>query len=84
MEKSRHNHPAQPDVVLYKETRAIIRQNIAVTEEEDRSVSSLVERVMGQTGNLEGEKVGSISALKQLARRHNRKVLRATRNYKEL
>ena len=74
VENGRHNHPAQPDIVLYKETRAILRQNIAVTEEDDRSLSSLVERVVGQTG----EKVGRISALKQVARRHNRKVLTAS------
>ena len=73
MENSRHNHPAQPDIVLYKETRAVIRQNIAVTEVETRGVSGLVDRVVG-----EGEKVGNIPALKQVARRHNRSKKRLT------
>ena len=80
-EKSQHNHPAQSELILYKQTRAIIRQNVAVTEEKD--MSSLVERVVGErgeTGDYEREKVVNINinALKQLARRHNRKLLTAT------
>ena len=60
-------------MILYKQTRAIIKQNVAVTEEADRSMSSLVEQVVGETGDCEGQKAVNINALKQLARRQYRK-----------
>ena len=58
--------------------RAIIRQNIALTEgeQEDRSVSSLVE----QTGDYEGEMVGSISVGRNLFRKSRKIYYRKNSN----
>ena len=74
----KHNHPAQPELYIKKQARVKIRENI-VSEmsnlyHEDRPVSNLVNDVVNETNADIRDMIGSVDALKQAARRFNRKL----------
>ena len=72
----RHNHRPQPELYIKKQARLKIRENI-LTESlgcEDRPMSNLVNEVVNETNGEVRDMIGSIDALKQAARRFNRKL----------
>ena len=75
-----HNHPAQPELYIKKQTRARVRESIANDIQmasvfcEDRPVTSTVYDVVNETDSEVRDMIGSIDALKQAARRFNRKL----------
>ena len=72
----RHNHRPQPELYIKKQARLKIRENI-LSESlgcEDRPMSNLVNEVVNETNGEVREMIGSIDALKQAARRFNRKL----------
>ena len=73
-----HNHPPQPELYVKKQARLKIRENI-LSESlgcEDRPMSNLVNEIVNETNGEAREMIGSIDALKQAARRFNRKRLK--------
>jgi len=80
LEKSNyHNHPPQPELYVKKQARVKIRESIHNEIDSkyytDRAVSTHVYDVVNDTEDHDREKIGSIDALKQAARRFNRKLL---------
>ena len=72
-----HNHPAQPELYIKKQARVKIRENIVnekIQMTEDRPMSNLVNEVVNDTNNDVRDMIGSVDALKQAARRFNRKL----------
>ena len=75
-----HNHAAQPELYIKKQARVKIRENIANEIQmsnvyyEDRPVSNVVQDVVNETNSEVRDMIGSIDALKQAARRFNRKL----------
>jgi len=75
-----HNHPAQPELYIKKQTRARVRESLANDIQmasvfcEDRPVTSAVYDVVNETDSEVRDMIGSIDALKQAARRFNRKL----------
>jgi len=72
-----HNHHSQPDLFFKKQARFKIKENI-VQEEVDNPnpVANVVMDVVTETSPEMRNKLGSIDALKQAARRYNRKIHR--------
>ena len=68
-----HNHPPQPELYIKKQARLKIRDQIIHNESEDRPMSNLVNQLVNETNGEVREMIGSIDALKQAARRFNRK-----------
>ena len=76
-----HNHPPQPELYVKKQARLKIRENI-LSESlgcEDRPMSNLVNEIVNETNGEAREMIGSIDALKQAARRFNRKLQKDVR-----
>jgi len=71
-----HNHPPQPELYVKKQARLKIRENILHDSLgfEDRPMSNLVNEVVNGTNGEVRQMIGSIDALKQAARRFNRKL----------
>jgi len=76
-----HNHPSQPELYVKKQARVKIRENISqeisnVVQEDDNPnpVTSAVMDVVTDTNPEMRDMIGSIDALKQAARRYNRKL----------
>ena len=76
-----HNHTAQPELYIKKQARVKIRENIANDIQmssvcyDDRPVTSAVYEVVNEADSEMRDMIGSIDALKQAARRFNRKLL---------
>jgi len=72
-----HNHLSQPELFFKKQARFKIKENI-VQEEIDNPnpVANVVMDVVTETSPEMRNKIGSIDALKQAARRYNRKIHR--------
>lgn len=76
-----HNHAAQPELYIKKQARVKIRENIAneiqmsSVSYDDRPVTSAVYEVVNEADSEARDMIGSIDALKQAARRFNRKLL---------
>ena len=68
-----HNHPPQPELYIKKQARLKIRDQIIHNESEDRPMSNLVNQLVNETNGDVRQMIGSIDALKQAARRFNRK-----------
>jgi len=80
LEKSKfHNHDPRPELYIKKQARVKIRESIHNEIESnyyvDRAVSNHVYDIVNETDDHDREKIGSIDALKQAARRFNRKLL---------
>jgi len=76
-----HNHPSQPELYVKKQARVKIRENMAqevsnVVQEDDNPnpVTNAVMDVVTDTNPEMRDMIGSIDALKQAARRYNRKL----------
>jgi len=77
-----HNHLSQPEDYLKKQVRAKIRENMTnVKVESNDPVTSALMEVVGDTINDMKEKIGSVDAHKQAARRFNRKLLKESHSY---
>jgi len=79
-----HNHPSQPEDYLKKQVRAKIRENMTavnVKVEANDPVTSAVMEVVGDTIDDVSDKIGSVDAHKQAARRFNRKLLKESHSY---
>ena len=76
-----HNHPPQPELYVKKQARLKIRENILHESLgcEDRPMSNLVNEIVNETNGEAREMIGSIDALKQAARRFNRKLQKDVR-----
>jgi len=74
-----HNHAAQPELYIKKQARVKIRENIVNDLSsafcEDRPVANVVNDVVSGANAEVKNMIGSIDALKQAARRFNRKLL---------
>jgi len=74
-----HNHHSQPEVFFKKQARFKIKENMVQEEIENPNpnpVSNIVMDVVTETSPEMRNKIGSIDALKQAARRYNRKLHR--------
>lgn len=76
-----HNHPSQPELFFKKQARVKIKENMAQEIQQDEiessnPVSNVVMDVVTETSPEMRNKLGSIDALKQAARRYNRKLHR--------
>ena len=77
-----HNHAAQPELYIKKQARVKIRENIANEIQmssgsvfyDDRPVTTAVYDVVNEADSEVRDMIGSIDALKQAARRFNRKL----------
>jgi len=76
-----HNHHSQPELYVKKQARVKIRENIdreisnlSNTAQEDNPVNNVVMDVVTETNPDMRNMIGSIDALKQAARRYNRKL----------
>jgi len=74
-----HNHPSQPELYVKKQSRVKMRENMAqevtiVQGEKDNSVTNAVMNVVSDTNPEVRNMIGSVDALKQAARRFNRKM----------
>jgi len=69
-----HNHPSQPEQYFKKQVRAKIRENMKLVKVEQKDpVTEAVMEVIGDTFNDMSDKIGSVDAHKQAARRFSRK-----------
>jgi len=79
-----HNHPSQPELFIKKQARAKIRETMAHdasnSSQEDSAVTNAVMDVVIETSPEMRNKIGSIDALKQAARRYNRKLQKDTQH----
>jgi len=77
-----HNHPSQPELYVKKQARVKVRENVAqeatnvVQGDKDNPVTNAVMDVVTDTNPEMRNMIGSIDALKQAARRYNRKLHR--------
>jgi len=76
-----HNHPRQPELYVKKQARVKIRENmgrdilnLSNTTQEEKPVNNVVMDVVTETNPDMRNMIGSIDALKQAARRYNRKL----------
>jgi len=76
----KHNHPAQPELYIKKQARVKIRESMTVQVQEsateERPVTNLVMDLVTETRPEQRDMIGSVDALKQAARRYNRKLQR--------
>eukprot|EP00092_Neocalanus_flemingeri_P035182 GFUD01038286.1.p1 GENE.GFUD01038286.1~~GFUD01038286.1.p1 ORF type:complete len:644 (-),score=182.85 GFUD01038286.1:142-2073(-) len=66
-----HNHPRQPELYVKKQARVKIRENMV---QDESHVADAVMDVVTETNPEMRNMIGSIDALKQAARRYNRKI----------
>jgi len=70
-----HNHPSQPEQYFKKQVRAKIRENMKLVKVDQKDpVTEALMEVVGDTFNEMNDKIGSVDAHKQAARRFNRKL----------
>merc|ERR1719186_1297982 len=76
-----HNHHSQPELYVKKQARVKIRENIdreisniSNTAQEENPVNNVVMGVLTETNPDMRNMIGSVDALKQAARRYNRKL----------
>ena len=69
--KEQHNHPANPELLAKKQARAKLRENMTLHQS---PVSHMVMDVVTETNPEHRQGLGSVEALKQAARRINRKL----------
>jgi len=78
-----HNHEPQPELYLHKQARAMIKESIAIDAlREDTPAADAVNNVINEANEELRQKMGSIDAHKQAARRFNRKLFGKDRKQK--
>ena len=78
-----HNHPSHPEEYFKKQVRAKIREsmNVVKVEAKNDPVADAVMEVVGDSVEDMWDKIGSVDAHKQAARRFNRKLQQASLSF---